>query len=505
MTIYQRPDEKILAESSKQDEVKPFPDISRGWGVAFDKTGGIPPMEWFNALGQRTDEAIRYLLQRGIAEWSKTEDYPAGALVSYNKDVWLAERNSKGIEPKANTVWKETALTIEQIKKLIPVNSVNGKTGNIVLNAGDVGALDKSGGSVSSLVDSATNIGRTGSVPIKVISTDQDIYNLPLGYRGMCDLVNYKSAGLTRWMYIHKIVNRDSGVKGTIAIVYNYQNGTAFIGCSDGSDNPVIKWREVITSDGGILTGQLVSTNVNPVRFKAQDRSMIFRWLGNVFTLLFTDKGDPNGSWNNLRPLEISPDNGIVKLGHGVSITGSAIKNGKNLLAEGDYGLGYSTILGTNSVDDTTRGSSFLFSQKITSGVIPFSYGHIFHSRVKDSFAQIGIDILSKSLKFRGIVFDKANSSYTKNWGWTEVITTENIDKHTPYSFQAGFGKTGVKINFPKPFAVGTVPVVTITNTGASSGNTFIESVDHTGFTAIYRYSGKADIADINWLACAKT
>ncbi|AKJ42819.1 hypothetical protein [Pragia fontium] len=145
MTIYQRPDEKILAESSKQGEVKDFPDISRGWGVAFDKTGGIPPMEWFNALGKRTDEAVRYLLQRGIAEWSKTEDYPTGALVSHNQEIWLAERSSKGVEPKNNTLWKETALTIEQIRKLIPVNSVNGKTGNVVLNAGDVGALSNEG------------------------------------------------------------------------------------------------------------------------------------------------------------------------------------------------------------------------------------------------------------------------------------------------------------------------------------------------------------------------
>ncbi|SUB83202.1 Uncharacterised protein [Pragia fontium] len=505
MTIYQRPDEKILAESSKQDEVKPFPDISRGWGVAFDKTGGIPPMEWFNALGQRTDEAIRYLLQRGIAEWSKTEDYPAGALVSYNKDVWLAERNSKGIEPKANTVWKETALTIEQIKKLIPVNSVNGKTGNIVLNAGDVGALDKSGGSVSSLVDSATNIGRTGPIPLKKISSDQDIYNLPAGYRGMCDLNNYsKPAKFQRHMYIHKIVNRDHGNKGTIAIAYNYHNGITFVGATNGNSNEegsssAIAWREYITSVDGVLTDDLVIkkfqaaiTLTNPEQTEAIKILTGNNGMTQIGTMTSDETMKTTLRWSKSTNTWNFENSQITK-------------NGKNLLAAGDYGLGYSTILGTNSIDDTTRGSSFLFSQKITSGVIPFSFGHIFHSRVKDSFAQIGIDILSKSLKFRGIVFDKANSSYTKNWGWTEVITTENIDKHTPYSFQSGFGKTGVKINFPKPFAVGTVPVVTITNTGASSGNTFIESVDHTGFTAIYRYSGKADIADINWLACAKT
>ncbi|AKJ42816.1 hypothetical protein [Pragia fontium] len=119
MTIYQRPDEKILAESSKQGELKDFPDISRGWGIVFDKTGGIPPMEWFNALGKRTDEAIRYLLQRGIAEWSKTEDYPVGAVVSYDKRIWLAEKNNKGIEPKMNTVWRESALTIDSANFII--------------------------------------------------------------------------------------------------------------------------------------------------------------------------------------------------------------------------------------------------------------------------------------------------------------------------------------------------------------------------------------------------
>lgn len=81
MTHYSRPDELVFASGAKPGEVQGFPDIPRGWGVAYDQTAGIPPMEWFNALFKRGDEGLRYLLQRGIADWSATEDYPVDAHV----------------------------------------------------------------------------------------------------------------------------------------------------------------------------------------------------------------------------------------------------------------------------------------------------------------------------------------------------------------------------------------------------------------------------------------
>ena len=63
MTHYSRPDELVFASGAKPGEVQGFPDIPRGWGVAYDQTAGIPPMEWFNALFKRGDEGLRYLLQ----------------------------------------------------------------------------------------------------------------------------------------------------------------------------------------------------------------------------------------------------------------------------------------------------------------------------------------------------------------------------------------------------------------------------------------------------------
>lgn len=120
MTQYKRPDETVFASGAKTGEVENFPDIARGWGVSFDQTNGIPPMEWFNALFKRNDEALRYLLQRGIAEWSATEDYPVGAHVQEGGKVWKAKATSLGKRPSSSpSEWGEAALTRESITALI--------------------------------------------------------------------------------------------------------------------------------------------------------------------------------------------------------------------------------------------------------------------------------------------------------------------------------------------------------------------------------------------------
>ncbi|BCG26038.1 hypothetical protein TUM18999_42290 [Pseudomonas tohonis] len=120
MTQYNRPNEMVFASGAKPGELESFPDITRGWGVTFDQTTGIPPMEWFNALFKRSDEAVRYLLQRGIAEWSNTEDYPVDAHVQEGGKIWKAKVGSVGKRPSLNpTEWVETALTREALKTLI--------------------------------------------------------------------------------------------------------------------------------------------------------------------------------------------------------------------------------------------------------------------------------------------------------------------------------------------------------------------------------------------------
>ncbi|MGF6878348.1 hypothetical protein [Paraburkholderia sp. MM5477-R1] len=100
MIIYDRPDEDVFAEGAKPGEVADFPNVARGWGEAFDRTGGKPPMEWFNWLGIRTDRAMRYFLQRGVSEWSQTDDYPEGAIVQFDGVLYQAIQRTTRRPPR---------------------------------------------------------------------------------------------------------------------------------------------------------------------------------------------------------------------------------------------------------------------------------------------------------------------------------------------------------------------------------------------------------------------
>lgn len=99
MALFNKPDEKIFASNAKQGEVNEFPDVPRGWGLSFDQTGGIPPMEWFNWLFKRTDERYGYLMQRGLPEWSSTLDYPEAAYVQYKGLSYKSLKANKGKLP----------------------------------------------------------------------------------------------------------------------------------------------------------------------------------------------------------------------------------------------------------------------------------------------------------------------------------------------------------------------------------------------------------------------
>lgn len=99
MALVNKPDESIFASSAKQGEVDNFPDLLRGWGITFEQTQGIPPMEWFNFLFKRLDEKHAYLMQRGLPEWSATQDYAKGSCVQFDGVSYRALKNSKNNSP----------------------------------------------------------------------------------------------------------------------------------------------------------------------------------------------------------------------------------------------------------------------------------------------------------------------------------------------------------------------------------------------------------------------
>ena len=117
MALVNKPDESIFASSAKQGEVDNFPDLLRGWGITFDQTQGIPPMEWFNFLFKRLDEKHTYLMQRGLPEWSATQDYTKGSCVQFDGVSYRALKNSKNSSPNESDsqYWVRWGFTLSEI------------------------------------------------------------------------------------------------------------------------------------------------------------------------------------------------------------------------------------------------------------------------------------------------------------------------------------------------------------------------------------------------------
>lgn len=119
MALVNKPDESIFASSAKQGEVDNFPDLLRGWGITFDQTQGIPPMEWFNFLFKRLDEKHAYLMQRGLPEWSATQDYAKGSCVQFDGLSYRALKAGKNNKPNESDsqYWVRWGFALTEIAR----------------------------------------------------------------------------------------------------------------------------------------------------------------------------------------------------------------------------------------------------------------------------------------------------------------------------------------------------------------------------------------------------
>ena len=99
MTIYDRPRAEVFASNAPPSEIRPFDAWLRGLGIAFDETNGFPEMESFNGLLQSLSIYIKYLEQRGLAEWRNDLEYPIGAGVQVGLSWFKAKRQNLNKPP----------------------------------------------------------------------------------------------------------------------------------------------------------------------------------------------------------------------------------------------------------------------------------------------------------------------------------------------------------------------------------------------------------------------
>lgn len=119
MTIEKKPDGLVFASSAKLGEVVQFPNIGRGWGIAFEQTNGIPSMEHFNHLFNRIDSSLVYILQQGIPEWSENIDYPKGAIVKHGGKTYKALSSNKNKELSLDQYWIDTDSSFNVIRDML--------------------------------------------------------------------------------------------------------------------------------------------------------------------------------------------------------------------------------------------------------------------------------------------------------------------------------------------------------------------------------------------------
>lgn len=131
-TLMQRPDDLIFASKGLTGEVTDFPNIERGWGQTLVNSQGIPPMEWFNFVGQRVDKGIHYVLQQGVDIWVASENYTNGSLVKVVADncLYRALSNNTNKPPINNSdVWKKV---LDITEASAAARKVGADVGNVV-------------------------------------------------------------------------------------------------------------------------------------------------------------------------------------------------------------------------------------------------------------------------------------------------------------------------------------------------------------------------------------
>ena len=135
MTIYTRPAATTPVWAESGDKVQPTnPEIESGWPFS-----SVPPSrQRFNWILGFLAQGVRYLLQRGIAEWAAGEDYPLNARVQYLGSTYVAKMASPtsapGVVPGEWEAWGLSSTEILPRVGSVLTKSVAGAS-DVVLSA----------------------------------------------------------------------------------------------------------------------------------------------------------------------------------------------------------------------------------------------------------------------------------------------------------------------------------------------------------------------------------
>ena len=114
----------------------------QGWdgAVVSQAPYTAPYINDMNAVNYVNSYNSAYLLQRGIAEYSSTEEYQQGSLCVYNNEIWMCKLDgTSNVTPTEGTYWHQQAeLPVMSDNEVLVGSTGVGATVTDTLNQGDI-------------------------------------------------------------------------------------------------------------------------------------------------------------------------------------------------------------------------------------------------------------------------------------------------------------------------------------------------------------------------------
>jgi hypothetical protein len=256
--------------------------------------------------------------------------------------------------------------------KLATARKIAGKafdgTSDIAISAGDVKALPNTGGTVAGQVTVTAN---GAALVLRRLAASQAVYLMGrdeknaarwyVGNGGTDDVVtihNYIQNTTLQLNASELYTNRNIRAAGRLTIngtgesnavvgsgsadvfLQNTKSGK-YLQLKDTGDlmysnqkiyhagnKPTAAEVGALSSSGGQVSGEVVTTSANGFRIKYGSVSSFFRSDGANSYFLLTNSGDQDGAWNGLRPLAWNNTTGVVTMSHNVTVGGALTANG---------------------------------------------------------------------------------------------------------------------------------------------------------------------------------
>ncbi|MBO7692690.1 MAG: hypothetical protein J6T10_08700 [Methanobrevibacter sp.] len=178
-----------------------------------------PYVEDMNAVNYVNSYNSAYLLQRGIAEYSATEEYQKDSLCTYNSEIWMCKLdNTVGQTPAEGTYWHLQGEVPIMNDKEILVGAIGGTPSVVATdNQGDIEA-SSSGLNIKSNIIVNADINSSAAIAESKLALDYSTSGLNSTLSGhIADTANPHSVTKSQVLSGNPIVNADVDAGAAIA------------------------------------------------------------------------------------------------------------------------------------------------------------------------------------------------------------------------------------------------------------------------------------------------